>query len=92
MKRVTQLTGRRIPDPVIAKAETVRALHAFLMLPPKPKKLAERLMENDHLTSLPNVKVIPRRVTPIHKDLAVGRWKVVERELLERGLPVIGRG
>lgn len=91
MKRVIQLTGRRIPDVVIANAQDVRALHGFLMLPPKPKKLAEILVENEQLTTLPNVKVIPRRVTPIHKDLAVGRWKVIEKELLDRGLPVVGK-
>lgn len=33
-----------------------------------------------------------RRQTPIDKEKEVGRWKVIEKELRERGLPVVGRG
>ena len=39
---------------------------------------------------LPNVKVYDRRITPIDKEKMVGRWKVIERELIERDLPVTG--
>jgi hypothetical protein len=52
--------------------------------------MADTLLENEELTSLPNVKVYDRRVTPIDKEKAVGRWKVIEKELNERGLPVTG--
>lgn len=44
------------------------------------------------LTELPNVKVYPRRVTPIDKEKMVGRWKVIVRELEKRDLPVTGTG
>jgi len=30
------------------------------------------------------------RQTPIHKHKEVGRWKVIEEELINRGLPVTG--
>ena len=58
---------------------------------PKPKTLAEALAMNMELASLPNVKIMGRRETPVDKDKAVGRWKVIEAELKSRGLPVLGR-
>ncbi|KAI9887950.1 MAG: hypothetical protein M1823_000207 [Watsoniomyces obsoletus] len=91
VKRVMQLTGTRIADPAIAQIDSVGSLHAQLIRPPPPTKLAQALLDNDHLTSLPNVKVFPRRVTPIDKERVVGRWKVIEKELIARGLPVTGR-
>ena len=63
---------------------------AQLVKPPRAKKLAERLMADDLLRSLPNVTLHDRRVTPIDKEKAVGRWKVIERELLQRDLPITG--
>jgi hypothetical protein len=41
---------------------------------------------------LANVKVHERRVGPIDKEVAVGRWKVIEEELKKRDLPVTGYG
>lgn len=35
-----------------------------------------------------NVKILPRRETEISLEKEVGRWKVIERELEKRGLPV----
>lgn len=58
---------------------------------PKPKKLAEHLLKDKRLTSLPNVKIMDRRYTPIDKEKEIGRWKVIEEELTRRGLPVTGR-
>lgn len=34
--------------------------------------------------------VLSRRETPVDKEKEVGRWKVIERELKARGLPVLG--
>ena len=48
-------------------------------------------MEKGHLMGQSNVMVAPRRETPVDKEKEVGRWKVIERELRERGLPVLGR-
>ncbi len=120
-----QLSGQRIPDPVIAGARDVRALHAYLAVElVRPRKLAQILLQQkqqdqqqdqqdpqqhpqdpqqqqqqqqqrqqrqQRYSLPPNVAVHARRVTPIDRDHAVGRWKVIERELVARGLPVIGK-
>ncbi len=38
----------------------------------------------------PNVMILSRRETPVDKEKEVGRWKLIERELRARGLPVLG--
>jgi hypothetical protein len=58
---------------------------------PRAKNLAETLATKAELVSLPNVKIMGRRETPVDKEKAVGRWKVIEAELRSRGLPVLGR-
>lgn len=60
------------------------------MAKPKPKTIAELLLAEGKLTSLPNVKIFDKRQTPIHREIEVGRWKVIEEELTVRGLPVTG--
>ncbi len=90
IKRVTQLTGTRIPDPVIQQTHSVKMILHHLATPPKPKKLAQVLSADDRLTTLPNVRLFERRFTPIDREKEVGRWKVIERELERRGLPVTG--
>ncbi|KEF58864.1 uncharacterized protein A1O9_03707, partial [Exophiala aquamarina CBS 119918] len=50
---------------------------------PKPRRKIEPLG--------PNVMVLSRRETPVDKEKEVGRWKLIEKELIERGLPVLGR-
>ncbi|KAI9827856.1 MAG: hypothetical protein M1832_004345 [Thelocarpon impressellum] len=91
LKRVSQLTGHRIPDPAITRVSTVADLLATLTAPSKAKKLAQALTTDARLQALPNVAVFARRVTPIDLEKKVGRWKVIERELRARGLPVTGR-
>jgi hypothetical protein len=86
-----QLTGRRIPDPDIASIKNSRGLCGHLVRKPKAKKLAETLRANQAV-HLPNVELRGRRYTPIHKEEEIGRWKVIERELKARGLPVTGKG
>ncbi|KAI9700777.1 MAG: hypothetical protein M1836_002146 [Candelina mexicana] len=91
IKRVMQLTGIHIPDVKIQGITTVNSLLNTLIRPPKPKKLMDALVENERLAGLPNVKVFDRRITPIDREKSVGRWKVIERELERRELPVTGR-
>jgi len=55
---------------------------------PTPKKLVETHEFLHVLRSLRNVKIHQERTGPIDKDKAVGRWKVIEQELLERDLPL----
>ena len=80
----------RFPDPTIGKLDTPGDVLKFLKLKPKPKKLAESLLARPDLMALPNVEIFDRRHTPIDKEQEVGRWKVIERELTKRGLPVTG--
>ena len=90
IKRLTQLTGTRIPDPIIQHTHTVKMLLHHLATPPKPKKLAQVLSADPKLTALTNVRLLDRRFTPIDREKQVGRWKVIERELERKGLPVTG--
>ena len=85
-----QLTGKRIPDPVIASLNSPKHLLNYLVEKPNPKKLADRLLSRAELTTSPNVQIYDRRYTPVDKEKEVGRWKVIEKELQRRGLPVTG--
>ncbi|KAL1858286.1 hypothetical protein VTK73DRAFT_7861 [Phialemonium thermophilum] len=91
-KRIQQLTGHLLPDSKLLHVDSVSALLKVLVKPPKPKKLVEHIETKGNLTELPNVKVYPRRVTPIDKEKMVGRWKVIVEELEKRDLPVTGSG
>jgi hypothetical protein len=88
LKRVLQLTGIRIPDSAIQPSKTAGNFLSHLIKPPKPRKLAEAIPPQ--LKGLRNVKVSKERVTPIHKEQQVGRWKLIQEELKDRGLPVTG--
>jgi Rap1 GTPase-GDP dissociation stimulator 1 len=92
VKRIQQLTGHIIPSAKLPAISTVKSLLAILVRPPKPKKLVEELQANGELEALSNVTVHDRRVTPIDKQKAVGRWKVIVQELEKRDLPVTGTG
>lgn len=85
-----QFTGVRISDPAIQDIKSAKALLGYLVKKPKPKKLAETLLGNEAFTSIPNVKIMARRYTPIDKEKQIGRWKVIEKELIKQGLPVTG--
>ncbi|KUJ20361.1 uncharacterized protein LY89DRAFT_578754 [Mollisia scopiformis] len=89
-KRVLRLTGIRIPDSAIQPSKTAGAFLSHLIAPPKPRKLAQALQDQRPLTSLQNVNISATRVTPIDKEKQVGRWKLIEQELTNRGLPVTG--
>lgn len=84
-----QLTGRRISDSAVKSIECVQDVLAHLATPPKPRKVVDALSQND-LPTLPNVTVKSRRITPIDKEVSIGRWKVIEKELQSKGLPIVG--
>lgn len=71
---------------------TIEGLLQQLVAPEKPKKLAELIETKAVFKDLPNVRVYPRRVTPIDKEQMVGRWKLIVKELEKRDLPVLGTG
>jgi hypothetical protein len=136
LKRFSQLTGHRVPDPLL---NTVlrgnKPLIGLIDLltqsaKPKPKKFAEVLLakqkkavdfatrekllaeqglqahtetvvptneatksngikQKPKFTPLgPNVMVFTRRETQVDREMEIGRWKVIKRELENRGLPV----
>lgn len=87
-----QLTGTRIPDPAIADLTSAKMLLGHLARKPRPKKLADRLFADESISSLPNIHIMDRRYTPIDKEKEIGRWKVIEKELISRDLPVTGPG
>lgn len=88
MKRLSQLTGHRIPDSVLTSSRTLGAIYEYLVLDsvPRPQKLADRLHMKHDVTSLPNVHIMSRRETPVDKDKQLGRWKIIEAELQSKGL------
>ncbi|RMY64088.1 hypothetical protein D0862_15328 [Hortaea werneckii] len=92
LKRILQLTSHRLPDHALSTSTTLADLWSHFAIPPVPKKLAhtkplQKLATNAHT---PNVTVHTRRQTPIDREKNVGRWKVIEEELVQRGLPVTG--
>ncbi|KAK4165637.1 hypothetical protein QBC43DRAFT_260021 [Cladorrhinum sp. PSN259] len=91
-KRIHRLTGHMIPDGKLVAITNIDGLVKAVMTPPKPAKLAELVEQKALFSELPNVKVFPRRVTPIDKEKMVGRWKIIARELEEHGLPLTGTG
>ncbi|PTB69183.1 hypothetical protein BBK36DRAFT_1134700 [Trichoderma citrinoviride] len=91
-KRLYQLTGILIPDAKLAAANTAKHILTLAARDPKPLKLAQVLERRNAFADLTNVKVHDRRVGPIDKEVAVGRWKVIEEELKRRDLPVTGYG
>ncbi|KZZ99417.1 Ribosomal protein L50, mitochondria [Moelleriella libera RCEF 2490] len=89
-KRLYQITGNLVPDAKLGAAVTVKHLLTLASKQPPPKKLAELLGRRSDVHQLANVKVHSRKVGPVEKETAVGRWKVIEEELTKRGLPVLG--
>jgi len=90
VKGLAKATGNRISDYQLQSVKTWKGLRNALMQKPAEKKLFKRLRNSKAFAELPNVALISKRVTPIHKENAIGRWKLIKEELLERGLPVTG--
>ena len=65
-------------------------IYAGFKIKPEPKKLFDSDQLKKVSVDLPNVTIHAGRQTPIDKHKQVGRWKVIEEELINRGLPVTG--
>lgn len=91
-KLLQQRLGVKISDFDLYRASTLRDIRQTLLMKPESKKLAQDLRDVEGIKELANIKIHSRRVTPIDKEKAVGRWKVIEQELISRGLPVTGKG
>jgi hypothetical protein len=81
-----------ISDVIMHRATTLKDFQQAILTKPKPKKLSFALLANEELMANPNIQVRGGRQTSVHKDRAVGRWKLIEEELVNRGLPVFGHG
>ncbi|KAK4553556.1 hypothetical protein LTR86_009352 [Recurvomyces mirabilis] len=90
-KVILRVTGRRISDAALNSSHTLSDLYSHLTAKKKSPTLA-RAPEIRRLkaTSAANVSFVPRKVTMIDREKKVGRWKVIEEELIARGLPVTG--
>ena len=91
LKRVFQLTGKRLSDSKLRSFSTADSLRTLLITPPKPTKVIDALAQKEELLSLPNVAVYAKRISIVDKENSVGRWKVIEQELKARSLPVFGK-
>ena len=87
-KILQETEGIKMSDFELTKVKTLRDLSLLLVHgKPEQKKLAQSLQEQEGIMGLANVKVYQRRVTPVDKEKALGRWKIIEKELFDRGLP-----
>ena len=84
------MTGRRIPDPDISVITTPKSLLVHLVKKPKPKRIADALLNSNLVTHLPNVQILNKRYTMIDREIEIGRWKVIKEELEKKHLPVPG--
>ena len=92
-KRVFQLTGQLVPDHQLQSITTVQSLLHTLKKPPKPATLTQELQErHPDLRDLPNVTVAPKRVTRGDKEIALGRFKLMQEEFKKRQIPAYGHG
>ncbi|KAI0412766.1 ribosomal subunit 39S-domain-containing protein [Xylaria grammica] len=92
-KRVFQLTGQLVPDHQLSSITTVKTLLHALKKPPKPATFTEEVQKrHPELLELPNVTFTPRRVTRGDKEIALGRFQLMQDELKKRGLPAHGHG
>lgn len=81
-----QLTGHRLSDFTISGATKLDHLYQALQRKPEPKKLANSEQFKQLRVNVPNVTTHSSKITLVKKETAIGRWKVIEGELLQRGL------
>lgn len=86
MKRASQMLGLRILDPDIMKINDTGGLIQLFTKKPKPKRLQEEIGKDDRLKGLLNLEVFGKRWTSHHKDVELGREKLIKQELISRGL------
>ncbi|KAI9700952.1 MAG: hypothetical protein M1820_006597 [Bogoriella megaspora] len=88
VKEVMVLTGIIPSDPLIQRCKTAHDLYLNFIQKPKPTKLAETLLSDPRLVESDNVSISAHKINLVDKERSIGRWKVIERELHERDLPV----
>ncbi|KAJ3565502.1 hypothetical protein NPX13_g7480 [Xylaria arbuscula] len=92
-KRIFQLTGQLVPDHQFESITTVQTLLHVLKKPPKPATLTQEIQKrHPELLDLPNVTVAPKRLTRGDKEVALGRFKLMQKEFKKRDIPAQGHG
>ncbi|KAF2761214.1 hypothetical protein EJ05DRAFT_508400 [Pseudovirgaria hyperparasitica] len=98
IKQIMQQTGRIIPDPIIHEVRTAGALFAHMRQQNTQTQTTKStktqngtarvadVMRTRELAA--NVHVSSRRRTMQSRESAIGRWKVVQKALMERHLPL----
>lgn len=82
--------GIKVSDASLHSAKTLSDIRTAIVASQRPTKTVQLLSHDPSLTMLPNVNVHSRRVTSIDGHKQVGRWGLIEDELVRRGLPVTG--
>lgn len=85
IRRVTQVTGIRPSDFAMSSAKTFGDFFEKIKVKPPPKKLIDSV-QLQRLSTEANVKVYENRRSIYVKEEEIGRWKLIEKELLDRGL------
>jgi hypothetical protein len=86
-KRYSQITGHHMQDICAYKANTIKDVIAHVeKIYCHPKKLALELRDLKEKLDIPNLAVYSKRYTKLQQDREVGRAKLVEAALRERGL------
>lgn len=89
VKRLMQLTGKRIPDIKLSNAKDLASLHRAFTTKEAPKKLHDTEQVR-MLSEVSNIQVHESRRTHVHRDKSTGRWKLIEDELNLRNMPTRG--
>ncbi|KAK3112523.1 hypothetical protein LTR53_011130 [Teratosphaeriaceae sp. CCFEE 6253] len=89
-KRVLQLTGKRLPDSAISTSTSPAEIVRHLSTKEKAKKLVQEPRMQRLNRTAPNVQISGSRQTSIDREKKIGRWKIIEEELVRRQLPVTG--
>lgn len=87
LARMAQITGHYVPDSEMARMTTVQQVVDYLEQAIAPrKKLADELSALPERQGIPNLTVKFSRYTKADHDRDIGRRKVIEEALRERGL------
>ena len=81
-----------VTETLYAKQEkALSASNAVRVIKEKDGQTQVQKQKNELKPLGSNVLLLSRRETPVDKHKEVGRWKLIEKELIARGLPVLGK-
>jgi hypothetical protein len=86
LKRIMQLTGHTCPDRSMTDANSLSGLYGALTKRPPPAKLAQDATVQALSRTLPNVTIYAKKRTRTDAEEAIGRQKLIDKELALRDL------